>query len=227
MAAPLPASEAYRLWAPTYEESGALAALDEAARARLDPEPASPLLDAACGTGRRLREAAGGFRRGGFGIDAVLEMLLSGGAVGPFAAADLLALPFPAESFRTAWCRLAVGHVADLVAAYAELSRVLSPGGLLLVTDFHPDAARRGLVRSFRAAGTTVVVEHHVHEIDEHRKVAERSGLGPEGTVELAAGEEVRPFFEAAGALDAYERQRDLPVLFAVSFRKGRRERTG
>lgn len=213
-------AEAYLRWAPTYEEAGALAELDERAVRRLDPSPDGPLLDAACGTGRRLRSADGSFRRSAFGIDLVLPMLLSGARGAAVAAADLRALPFAAGSFRTAWCRLAIGHVAEAERVYAELGRALAPGGRLVVTDFHPDAARRGLVRSFRSGGELLAVEHHVHEVDAHRLAAAAAGLALESLLEVPAGEEVRARFEAAGKLDAWEAQRELPVLLALAFRR-------
>ena len=214
-------AEAYLRWAPTYEEAGALAELDELAVRRLDPSPDGPLLDAACGTGRRLRSADGSFRRGAFGIDLVLPMLLSGARGAAVAAADLRALPFAAGSFRTAWCRLAIGHVAEAERVYAELGRALAPGGRLVVTDFHPDAARRGLVRSFRSGGELLAVEHHVHEVDAHRRAAADAGLALETLLEVPAGEEVKARFEAAGKLDAWEAQRELPVLLALALRRG------
>jgi SAM-dependent methyltransferase len=213
-------AEAYRMWAPTYEDAGALADLDEIARRRLDPLPEPPLLDAACGTGRRLRVERG-FRHGAFGIDLVLPMLLAGARGASVAAADLRAIPFARESFRSAWCRLAIGHVAELGRVYVELAGALAPGGRLLVTDFHPDAARRGLSRSFRCGPERLAVEHHLHEVADHREAAANAGLALEELLELAAGEEVRHHFAAAGKLDAWEAQRDLPVLLALRFRRG------
>lgn len=213
-------AEAYRRWAPTYEDAGALAEIDELARLRLDPAPEAPLLDAACGTGRRLREG-NGFRRDAFGVDLVLPMLLAGARGAPVAAADLRDLPFSPGSFRTAWCRLAIGHVAGLARVYAELARALAPGGRLLVTDFHPEAARRGLKRSFRCGPDVLAVEHHLHEVADHRAAGSAAGLALEETLELPAGEEVRSHFEAAGRLDAWAAQRDLPVLLALRFRRG------
>ena len=214
-------AEAYARWAPTYEEAGALAELDEIARRRLDPRPEAPLLDAACGTGRRLRNGDGSFRARGIGIDLVLPMLLAGARGAPVAAADLRAVPFVPGSFRNAWCRLAVGHVADLARVYAELGRALAPGGRLLVTDFHPDAARRGLTRTFRSGAEVLAVEHHRHEVAEHCEAAGRAGLALEELLELAAGEEVRHHFEAAGKLGEWEAQRHLPVLLALRLRRG------
>ncbi|HQR67186.1 MAG TPA: class I SAM-dependent methyltransferase [Thermoanaerobaculia bacterium] len=220
MSTVLTPGEAYRLWAPTYEKAEALAALDERARADLDPEIARPLLDAACGTGRRLRAARREGRAGAVGVDAVFEMLRAGGGGMPVAAADLRALPFGSATFRTAWCRLAVGHLCDLAPLYRELARVLAPRGLLLVTDFHPAAARRGMVRSFRSGGATFAVEHHVHELPSHERAAGAAGLAVEETLELGVGEELRPAFEAAGKLDLYEGQKGLPVLLALRLRR-------
>ena len=48
-------AEAYRRWAPSYGEETALSALDELAIAELGPhEIGMAMLDAGCGTGRRL-----------------------------------------------------------------------------------------------------------------------------------------------------------------------------
>ena len=215
--------EAYRKWAPTYEEAGALAALDELARRRLDPSPVPPLLDAACGTGRRLRDEGGALLPRSFGIDLVVPMLLAGarGAARPaVAASDVRALPFPAATFRSAWCRLAIGHVREIDRVYAELGRVVAPGGHLFVSDFHPEASRRGMARTFRSGERLLAVEHHLHELGDHRSAAAATGFEVEALAELAAGEEVRPHFEAAGRLDAWERQRELPVLLALRLQR-------
>lgn len=216
----LTAAEAYRLWAPTYERSEALAILDELARRRLAPDVVPPLLDAACGTGRRLGPARAGQRSRAAGIDAVFEMLREGERGAPVAVADLRALPFGGGTFGTAWCRLAVGHLRDLAPPYRELGRVLAPPGLLLVTDFHPDAARRGLVRSFRSGESTFEVEHHVHELPSHERAAAGAGLAVDEILELVVGEELRAHFEAAGKPDLYERQRGQPVLLALRLRR-------
>lgn len=212
-------AEAYRLWAPTYEEAGALAALDERARTRLDPETAEPLLDAACGTGRRLRAAREASRRAA-GIDVVFEMLRAGVKGAPVVAADLRAVPFPDAAFRTVWCRLAVGHLRDLAPAYREFARVMAPEGLLFVTDFHPAAAKRGMSRTFRSGGKTFAVEHHVHGLPSHEAAAGVAGLAVEEVLEMEVGDEIRSFFEAAGELDRFEKDRGLPVLLALRLRR-------
>lgn len=244
-ASALPARGAYRLWAPTYEAETAVSLLDEQVVAELGPPVAGRrLLDAGCGTARRLRAAGGAALRAG--ADLTWEMLREGarmdsgrdGAVAParpraaaprpgaagapaLAAADVRALPFATGAFDLVWCRLVVGHLADLGAAYAELARVCAPAGDVVVTDFHPDAARAGHARTFRdAAGRVRAVEHHVHPPAAHLRAAAASGLEPIEWRDGVVGPAVRALYEHAGRLDAYDAQLGLPLVLAVSFRR-------
>ena len=61
------------------------------------------------------------------------------------------------------WCRLAAGHLLKIAPLYREFARVLRKGGYAVLTDFHPDAIRRGHARAFRdASGAAHVVEQMV-----------------------------------------------------------------
>lgn len=223
MSAVLATRDAYRLWSDTYDEENALTTLDEEAVRLLTPDLAGlDLLDAACGTGRRLvfRE---GPPRSAAGIDLVFEMLARGrrvpGRPSATSAADLRALPFPAGRFHVAWCRLAAGHLPSLAPLYAELSRVLRPGGCAVVTDFHPEAVRRGHTRVFRGAdGAAHAVEHVVHEQGDHEQAARAAGLSFDLASSLGVGPEVRPFYERAGKIDRYTRDAGMPLLLALRF---------
>jgi len=137
------------------------------------------------------------------------------------ATADLVALPFSAGRFSVVWCRLATGHVPQLAPLYQELSRVLAPGGRAVVTDFHPEAIRAGHRRTFRdASGTRHEVAHVVHEAHAHEREAAGAGLAFEVRLDYGIGGEVRSFWEKAGALNRYTRDRGLPLLLAFRFRK-------
>lgn len=139
----------------------------------------------------------------------------------PAAAADVRALPFPSGSFGVAWCRLAAGHVPDLVPFYRELSRVLEGGGALVVTDFHPEAARAGHTRTFRdPAGATLTVAHTVHEPATHEAAAASAGFRFDARLDLPPLENVKVFYEKAGALSRWEADRALPLLLAFRFLK-------
>jgi len=215
--------EAYRLWSETYDEENPLSELDRIAVRLLTPElEGRDLLDAACGTGRRLVFGSGA-PRSAAGVDLVFEMLVRGrrvpGRPAVTAAADVRALPFRAESFDVAWCRLAAGHLPALSGLYGELSRVLRKGGCAVLTDFHPEAIRRGHARIFRdAAGAPREVEHVVHESVEHEEAAAERGMSLDANGSFCVGGEVRSFYESAGRLDRYARDAGMPLLLALRF---------
>jgi malonyl-CoA O-methyltransferase len=225
-AGPLPAEAAYRLWSETYDVENPLTTLDERAAILLTPPlEGKALLDAACGTGRRLVFRDGNTPRRAAGLDLVLEMLRRGRADAhrsrATAAGDLRALPFPASCFDVVWCRLAAGHLPDLPPLYAELARVLGPGGTAVVTDFHPAAIRAGHRRLFRdASGKSHLVSHVVHEPEAHEHAAAGRGFSLERRLDLAVGDDLRVFWERAGALDRFERDHGLPLLLALGFRR-------
>ena len=219
--------EAYRLWAPVYVEAETpITFVDERIVAPLTPPLAGlRVLDAGCGTGRRLqtldRPALA------VGADLSWEMLAAsearreGGARPLLAAADVRALPFASAAFDVVWCRLVIGHLPSLEEAYAELGRVCAPGGTVIVTDFHPAAAAAGHTRSFRdAEGQLHHVEHHVFQPDDHLRAADAAGLDSVAIHEGAVGPEMRPFYERAGRLDRYAADEGLPVVLALAFRR-------
>jgi malonyl-CoA O-methyltransferase len=181
------------------------------------------LLDAACGTARRL---AGALARGaeGVGIDLVPEMLLEGrerhGRV-PVAAATLDALPFRNAAFDLVWCRLAVGHLERIEPAYRELARVAAAGASVVVTDFHPAAADAGFARAFTdAAGTVHAVRHFRHDVEDHRSAAAAAGLVLSESVDLTVGPVAQPFYEAAGRGLKYLEQRGRPMVLLLRFER-------
>lgn len=224
---PLAARAAYRLWASSYDSENVLSALDERAVGDLTPPLRGlALLDAACGTARRLRFEEGAGPRLAAGIDLVYEMLERGRSEPSrsrrLATGDLRSLPLASGTFDVVWCRLAAGHLRTLPPLYAELARVTRSGGVVVVTDFHPEAARKGHVRSFRdSSGVPRLVEHSIHELAEHEEAARASGLEVERRLERAVGPEVRRLYEAAGRLDRYPKDRGLRLLVAFLFRAG------
>ncbi len=100
------------------------------------------IVDVGCGTGelvvaisRKLRDARI------VGIDTSADMLLWAGRHETtdgrvrFVAADVARLPFPDESVDLIVSTLSLHHWPDPAAAFAEVARVLSPGGVALVYD--------------------------------------------------------------------------------------------
>lgn len=53
-----------------------------------------------------------------------------------FTVADMRAVPFADETFDAAYAIESVSHIPDRTEAFAEIGRVLRPGGLVAITDF-------------------------------------------------------------------------------------------
>lgn len=210
----------YRLWAPSYETETVVTTLDEAAVTSFGIDvDGRRLLDAGCGTGRRLRRVSAALA---IGADLTPEMLprgSEGSAPEHYVAADVRALPFHSGAFDVVWCRLALGHVPDIDCAYRELARACCRGGHVVTTDFHAVAATAGHRRTFRDVdGDVHEIEHHVHTRAAHERAARGAGLTPIAHTEGVVGPEVRDFYERAGRITMYGEQLGLPLVLGLLF---------
>ena len=96
--------------------------------------PGSMVLDLACGTGDLCRELArAGYRAAGF--DVSLEMLRAARTEAPLVQADVLRLPVPDASADGITCGFALRNVVSLSGLFAELARIVRPGGAISLLD--------------------------------------------------------------------------------------------
>jgi malonyl-CoA O-methyltransferase len=217
--------EAYRLWAATWDRDlSAVVALESSVVVRwLGDLRGRLVVDAACGTGRWLSHLRG-LGACALGFDFSLPMLARAAAktelAGTLAAADLRRLPVAARSADLVLCALALGHVAELDLAVRELCRMVKPGGALLVTDFHPDAARRGWKRTFLSGGATFEIENHIYSKEELLALVGQAGLELEALSEPGFGDDQREIFRAAGKEALFEEVRGLPAVLAARWRR-------
>jgi len=96
--------------------------------------PGSLVLDLACGTGdlcRELRRA--GYRAAGF--DFAFQMLRAARVDAPLVQADILRLPVAEASADGITCGFALRNVVSLERLFAELARVVRPGGAIALLD--------------------------------------------------------------------------------------------
>ncbi len=100
--------------------------------------PGQRLLDVACGTGIVARTAADLVAPEGkvVGLDLNEAMLIVARRVRPdieYHQGGAAALPFPAGSFDTALCQLALMFFPDRLTALREMGRVIRPGGTVAI----------------------------------------------------------------------------------------------
>jgi malonyl-CoA O-methyltransferase len=219
-------TEAYRRWAPTYSPETAISQIEDEVVKGLTPAlEGCRLLDAGCGTGRRL---IGTRAQQAVGVDASEEMIEAHDRQAidvsrvRFVVGDFRSLPVEPHSFDVAWCRLAVGHVRELGAVYAELARAVRIGGVIIVTDFHPAAAEAGHRRTFRVGDEVCEVEHYVHHQKDHLALAALAGLHLQAIQEGRIGPAEKHLYAGRERDALYAEHVGLPVVLALSFERVR-----
>jgi len=172
----------YAAWAPGYDTVANPLIQIEEPLVRMLVSEVSPgdAVDAGCGTGRHTGWlAAQGFRV--IGVDFSPEMLAAARAKHPaidFREAPLTALPVGAATADLAVCALALMHLSDLAVAFAELGRVVRPGGRVIVSDLHPDMMLLGGGALFEDPdGQYAMVRSHPRAVGAYIEAARTSGL--------------------------------------------------
>jgi ubiquinone/menaquinone biosynthesis C-methylase UbiE len=198
--------EAYERWAPRYppEPHNPLMRAEQEVMLEQCPDVGGcRVLDLGCGTGRYAQIFA---KRGAalvVAMDFCMPML---GQVrsAQRVCASMMQLPFAASSFDVVVSGLAVGHAPDLSTWANEVARVLRPGGSLLYSDFHPDAARVGLTRSFRdEQQRSWTVPHFRHDLHSQLSALQATGLKVSAARQVRVGQELREPFENSESLYA------------------------
>ncbi|MBV9951090.1 MAG: ubiquinone/menaquinone biosynthesis methyltransferase [Acidimicrobiia bacterium] len=102
--------------------------------AHLDLPAGSRVLDLACGTGDLCRELVASDLRA-IGVDLSFGMLAAARTDVPLVHGDVLRLPVPDGSVDGATCGFALRNLVDLGAFFAELARVVRPGGRIALLE--------------------------------------------------------------------------------------------
>jgi ubiquinone/menaquinone biosynthesis C-methylase UbiE len=176
---------------------------------RFGPPGSQPVLDAGCGSGTKsIRLARRSYRVLGLDIsktmldDARAASSQAGtSALTEFCQADLTRIPLKTGSISNVVCWGVLMHVPQIERAVAELSRVLSPGGILVISE--------GNRRSLQAVGMRAA----------KRMVGRRRAV----QVATAAGLE---FWEETSTGRLLTRQADIPWLVREFERHGLRLET-
>jgi ubiquinone/menaquinone biosynthesis C-methylase UbiE len=215
------APELYERWAPTYAAApdNPLMQGEQAAMLAAWPHVAGKrALDLACGRGRYTKLLIEHGATHVVGLDLSMGMLQRAAGVA-CVRADMQRLPLRDGVFDISISGLAVGHVAQLDRWTSEVARVLSAQGVLLYSDFHPEAARAGLTRSFKDSNArTWAVPHHCHAVSAQREALAAAGLTVDTVTELRVGENFNEVF--SGSERFYRECAGLPLLLIIRAHK-------
>ncbi len=99
--------------------------------------------------------------------------------------ANAMDLPFPADSFDTAWALESIFHVPDRRRALEQLARVVRPGGRLVLTDYFQRIPVRADRKPLIDAFLTNSLISSLPRIDEYRHILHDSGFRLEEATDL------------------------------------------
>lgn len=217
--------EGHRLWAPVYDSglNPILALERRSMRNLLKSLRPSTVIDVACGTGQWLLH----FQQAGsevFGCDACAEMLSQamGNSTlrGRVTLADAENIPFQDATADLVLCSLSLGYFPDIDRVFCEFARACKPGGLIAVSDLHPDALSSGWTRSFRLGEQRYELEHHPHAMQEIRAAALRAGLRIQLQQDIHFEVPELPIFERSGKDEVFRFVASIPALFIGFWKK-------
>jgi ubiquinone/menaquinone biosynthesis C-methylase UbiE len=220
---------AYDIWAGQYDNQpdNLMLALDERLCSLLldtTPITARVIADVGCGTGRHWSKLYGKKPARLLGFDVSQGMLDVLQEKYPQAETRLLrdtTLPgLDAASCDLVISTLTIAHIPDPEAALTEWNRVLKPGGLILLTDYHPEALAKGGQRTFRDKGKTIAVRNHIHPVSAIKQIAEKLGLVVLQTVEQQIDQSMRPWYEKQNAIPLFERYLGVPIIYGIQLKK-------
>jgi len=160
----------------------------------------SLVLDLACGTGDFCRE----LQRNGYqavGFDFSHGMLTSSKTTAPLVEADILRLPLVDAVADGVTCGFALRNVVDLRAFFAELARVLRPGGRVSLLEASEPASPA------MRLGHSVYFRHVVPVIGGVLSDREAYGYLPKSMAYLPQPEEMVEMLRDAGFPDAARSQ--------------------
>ena len=225
-----PDASVFGRWAQVYDARSNPLLLLEGRKAAplLPPLRGGNVLDVGCGTGRWLTQLETLHPASLMGIDCSRVMLKHArekvSSTTKLEHGHSSALPGREASYTLVMASFLLSYVKDLPAFALECSRVLQPGGWVLISDMHPvTAAERGWKRSFRIDGTTVDIAAHSRSLPEIIAIFERNGFEVEVLIEPAFEEPEQLVFEDAGKLAEYEKFAGTAAIYILKLRKQRR----
>ncbi len=214
-------------WAAVYDDQpNPLLRLEERhLPALMPPIAGADILDVGCGTGRQLQLLESRSPRSLTGIDPSPSMLEHARRkLSPSTRlhnGDSSALPGAEAAYHLVLASFVLSYIDDLPAFAAECSRVLSPGGHLLLSDMHPvTAAQRGWQRSFHTNTSSVHLDPHSRSLVEIIAAFRPQGFELVTTTEACFAEPERDAFAHAGKLAEYEALRETPAIYLLKLRK-------
>lgn len=165
---------------------------------RVQLHETSRALDIGCGTGNYtglLQKVTQAVLSGVDPSQGMLERARQKHPQVTFRQAEAACLPFANDSFDFIYMTDVIHHIPDIAASFAEIRRVLRPGGsACIVTQSHQQIAARPIAQFF--PGTVAADQRRYPDIPAVIQAGEGAGLLPTGTDLLGVGYDIELGFD-------------------------------
>jgi len=220
---------AYDIWAEEYDRQphNLMLKLDEELLDHFLPSfslKGKAVIDIGCGTGRHWAKINEMHPRKLTGFDISLEMLKKLKKKFPgaecYQVQENSILPYAENSIDMIISTLTMAHLPDPVNALSEWARVLSPAGMIYISDFHPQVLGNGGSRSFTVRGKRHVVKNYTHSIHSITAIFQRAGVESIGKKEIILTQKLRGHYESQDAMHVYKKFYGMPLIYGLLLKK-------
>ncbi len=227
--APLNPEDAYDIWASTYdlEDNNLVFKLEkeilDSFFVNINLEERN-ILDYGCGTGRNWKRFISQNPKSITGCDVSSNMLEKLKQKFPSYTAYLIkddsSLPFLKSSFDFISSTLVIAQIKNLKKIFSFWNDWLKPGGIIIITDLHPEILKSGGKRTFQDNGKTLEVKNYIYTIDEVMKLCRTFNWKIIETKEKFITEEVKHYYAEKNALHIYDKFSGMPLVYGMFIRK-------
>ena len=182
------------------------------------------ILDFGCGTGRYWEEIFKMYPEKLIGCDISKSMITK--LKNKFPAAETYIIKnnklefLDDNSFDFIISTLVIAHIKNAEEIIYEWKRLLKNGGEIFITDFHPEALRKGAKRTFNRNGNKITIKNYIHPLEKIENSFLSLNLKIIDKDEKIINENVRKFYVEKNALNIYEEYKNVPMIYSLHLRK-------
>jgi len=115
---------------------------------------------------------------------------------------------------------LVLAHMDHLDDVLREWSRILKPGGEILLTDYHPVALAKGSNRTFRHGNKLMAVRNFIHPVASIRELAAQLEMREMHFTERSIDESTKSYYAKKNALHVFEQFKGVPIVYGMHLKK-------